>query len=413
MTCVFNCMPFEWHRFCRSPAVLAWLTGKCNRLSAISTKCRPKWNFKVKPIPLVLVIFSLSLCGNGISGEYTQKREILNILDNKMRLEGIPGASIAIVRNGTLWWSDALGMADLENNVRATPGTVYRVGSLVKPITASAILQMVAESKLDLDQPVWQYCPAFPEKSEVVSVRGLLSHTSGVRSYQMPWSVYEAELYSAKRYDSVTESLQIFASDDLLFVPGSEYKYTSYGYNVLGCVVESVSKQPYFKYIEENILTPAGMENTYVDVAEAVIAKRAKHYSRNKKGKLENAKYVDMTNKIPSGGLVSNALDIAGFSIAYMNNRIIPRELVNLSAKPAVINGDTEINYGFGWELPEAVDGERPFELLHSGITPGASAIMYLYPESKDAIIILTNLYLVSGREKLVNRIREVLTRGG
>jgi len=287
-----------------------------------------------------------------------------------MRQDGIPGLSIAIVRNGQLWWSSGYGLADIEQGTPATSNTLYRAGSLVKPLTATAVLQLVESDRIDADKPVWQYCEAYSEKDETVTVRKLLSHTSGVRTYNMPWSQYEKD---------------------------SRFKYTSYGYNLLGCIVESVTGSTFMEYLDSNVLSPSGMENTLVDRAEEIVLNRASHHRRDKKGRLVHEQYVDMTNKIPS------------VAQSYMAGKLLSAESMLYARTPGLLSDNTEVSYGAGWELPELLPDESSPEIFHSGLTPGATAIMYLYPEKQDAIVVMSNVYGVEGRVKLVNRIADVL----
>ena len=354
--------------------------------------------------PLVAVtIFLFSSIAQAIP--FSKKQEILSLIDQKMRVDGIPGASFAVVRQGQLEWAAGLGLGNVEHALPASADTVYRAASIVKPITATAILQLYQAGQIDLDEPVWSYCSEFPEKLHLVTIRQLLSHTAGVRSYSMPWSKFEAELYSAKRYKTVTGALSIFSNDALIHKPGSAYKYTSYGYNLLGCVIESVTDLSYEEYIDRNILQPSAMESTIAERSEDIVYNRAGLYSKDKKGKLANAKYVDLTNKIPSGGMLSTATDMARFASAYLNGKLLPLNLIKQTHQPVKLLDGTLSYYGLGWDTKKVKPENRSREMYHVGVTPGVTAIMYLYPETKGAVIIFTNLYNVSGIERLAQSI--------
>ena len=145
-------------------------------------------------------------------------------------------------------------MADVENNVPAGAGTVYRLASISKPITATAVMQLVERGRVDLDAPVWKYVPAFPVKPWPVTVRQLLCHQSGVRHYRGD------EISSTRHYVDLTEPLKIFKDDPLLFEPGTRTSYTTYGYNLLGAVVEAASGMKFADYLEANIFRPAGCD---------------------------------------------------------------------------------------------------------------------------------------------------------
>jgi len=363
----------------------------------------------LRTLSLIFLLCFLGLPAWANASDWMKQRDIEKILDRKMRQDGIPGLSIAIVKNGQLWWSSGFGLADIEQGTSATSNTLYRAGSLVKPLTATAILQLMDSGQVDADKPVWEYCKAYSEKKQTVTVRKLLSHTSGVRTYNMPWSQYEKELFSKVRYKSVTDAISIFAQDELAYPAGSKYLYTSYGYNLLGCVVESITGSTFMQYLDSKVLSPSRMQSTIVDRAEEIVNNRASHYRRDKKGRLVHEQYVDMTNKIPSGGLLSTVNDIAKFAQNYMAGKLLSADSMRYARMPGKLADSTSTSYGAGWELPERLLDESSPEIFHSGVTPGATAIMYLYPEKQDAIIVMSNMYGVEGRVRLVNRIAGVL----
>lgn len=191
----------------------------------------------------IIFIFVLAIAFAGGSSAQTLSREkilaIEKLISSKMSKESIPGLSMAIAKDGKIIWSNGYGTADLENFVPAKATTAYRSASVGKPITAIAVMQLAEKQKLDLDAPVWKYCTAFPPKKWILTSRHLLAHTGGIRHYG--GTNAEAELYSTKHYSSVVESLSVFKNDPLEFEPGTDYLYSSYGYNTLGCVIEGAS----------------------------------------------------------------------------------------------------------------------------------------------------------------------------
>lgn len=360
----------------------------------------------VAPLLAVCLLASSTVSG---AVSYPQKKTVLALIDQKMRIDGIPGVSFAVVQDGRISWSGALGLANIENAITANPDTVYRSASLVKPVTATAILQLQQAGKLDLDAPVWNYCTDFPAKPHTVTTRQLLTHTAGVRSYAMPWSVYEAELFSTRRYESVSAALSIFADDPLLHEPGSSYKYTSYGYNVLGCVIEGISGVSYSEYINRHIMKPAGMKNTRVARSETIVTGRAGVYRRNSKGALVNEKYVDLTNKIPSGGLLTTATDMARFTIAYMTGDLLENEAARTTYQPIELTDGSRSYYGMGWDMNKVAPENRGREMYHVGVTPGVTGIMYLFPETTSSIVLFGNLFNVSDTEQWAQAIENVI----
>ena len=172
---------------------------------------------------------------------------------------GSPGLSAAVALDGELIWSGASGLADIENGVPATAVSVYRIASISKPVAAAAVMQLVAQGALDLDAPIQEYFPAFPEKEHPVTVRHLLTHTSGIRHYN------PGEMDMKDHFDTVEAGIDIFKDDPLLFEPGTEYSYSTYAYNMLAGAVESVSGLSFDDYLRQNIWGPAGMDATYLE----------------------------------------------------------------------------------------------------------------------------------------------------
>src|SRR5262249_2644945 len=150
-----------------------------------------------------------------------------------MQRLGVPGLSAAVVRERELRWSAGFGMADVENDVPATPATAYRLASVSKPLTATLALQLAAKARLDLDAPIQRYVPAFPEKPWPITARQLLAHQSGIRN----WT--DTEFHNTHRYTSLADALAPFRDDALLFEPGTSTQYTSYGFTLVGAAVEA------------------------------------------------------------------------------------------------------------------------------------------------------------------------------
>ncbi|MFW6088596.1 MAG: serine hydrolase domain-containing protein [Gemmatimonadota bacterium] len=332
----------------------------------------------------------------GMSDEKVEAVE--RLLTEKMSEDRIPGLSGAVVHGGRLVWAAGYGHADLENFVPATATTVYRTASIGKALTATGIMQLVEAGALDLDAPVQRYCPAFPEKRWPVTTRHLLGHTSGIRHYG--GSNEEAELFNTVRYEDIEGPLEIFAGDSLLFEPGTAYLYSTFGYDVLGCVLEGAAGAPFMRYMEERVFGPAGMTDTRDDDPRALIPRRAEGYLLVD-GQLQNSRAVDMSSKLPAGGYVTTAVDLARFAVAVMDHELISRETLEEMMTPVRLRDGEDVPYGLGWGLfpGETWLGSR--EAFHGGVTPQVSGMLYLLPERKIAVALLMNLEGVPGRTGL------------
>jgi len=314
---------------------------------------------------------------------------------------GVPGLTTAVVVGRELRWTKGFGVADVENAVPARPGTMYRLASVSKPITAVAVLQLVERGRIDLDAPVRRYVPGFPEKPWPVTSRQLLAHFGGIRHY-----VTGERLDATRRYVSVLEGLDVFKDDPLVHEPGTSYLYSSYGYNLLGAVVEAASGMRFEDYLRKNVLDPAGIETIRDDGGGVPIPNRAGGYVRTPAGEVRNAPPADTSYKVPGGGLLGTAPDVARFASALENGVLLRRDtLSGMLTRQKTKTGRT-VGYGLGWDLRER-KGRR--EAVHSGGQEGVSNILYLQPDHGLAVVILTNLQ-ESHPLPLARRIADILS---
>jgi len=221
-------------------------------------------------VMLLLALASVSAVGQEHSLSAGKRAQIEKAVSGFMTANSVPGVSIAIVENGQSVWSAGFGMADLEDSAPATSSTLYRLGSISKSITAVAVLQLYERGKLDVDAPVQKYCPAFPQKDSPITSRQLLAHLSGIRHYNDDGKGDVPE-DSARHFATMEDSLQLFASDPLLSKPGTQFHYSTYGYTLLGCVLEGAASQKYSDFVRENVFRPAAMDHSQADDFFAII----------------------------------------------------------------------------------------------------------------------------------------------
>lgn len=323
--------------------------------------------------------------------------EIEKAITVYMSKQQVPGLSIAISRNNQILWKRGYGIADLENFVPAKDSTVYRLASVAKPITATAVMQLVEKKKIDLDSPIQKYVPFFPQKAYPVTVRDLLRHTSGVRHYK------GGEFESTRFCSSLTEGINVFKDDPLEHKPGEKMTYSTYGYTLLGLAVESVSGMKFTDYLRRNIFEPAGMTHTRADSTREIIRNRAEGYTKTENGELRNADLADTSCKIPGGGLVSTVEDMARFAVSVQNGTLlkketfeqmstskITRDIFERTLAPQKIPEDKELpGYGFGWITGTE---KRKNAVWHGGVQQGVTTLIYLLPNEKIALVVMMNL---------------------
>jgi CubicO group peptidase (beta-lactamase class C family) len=299
----------------------------------------------------------------------------------EMDLDQTPGVSIAFLWNGKLW-SRGYGYSDLENKVAATSKTMYRLASVSKPITAVAVLQMVEQGKIQLDEEVQKYVPYFPRKKWPVTVRQLLGHLGGISHYKN----YEIE-GAIKEHKNTREAMAIFENFDLVAEPGTKYSYSTYGYNLLAAIVESASGKSFGEYMEEHVWKPAGMRNTRLDDPYELIPNRARGYQLVN-GRIMNSNFVDISSRFGGGGTRSTVEDMVLFAEALNRGKLLKDPLRNEMFESMRTRAGEYTDYGYGWSVAP-VNGH--FFVSHSGGQPETSTQLYLFPRENFAAAAATN----------------------
>jgi serine beta-lactamase-like protein LACTB len=312
-----------------------------------------------------------------------QEASIESVIEAARVNYGIPGISAAVVLDGEIRFSRGFGLADVENDIPATEETVYRLGSVSKPIAATALMQLAEEGRLDLDAPIQKYVPTFPEKPWPITSRELLGHLGGIRHYA------PGELESTRHYFSLAQALSIFKSDPLVAEPGTRYTYSTYGYTLLGCVLEGAAGKTFPDYLRERIFEPAEMKGARVDDVFELIPHRAQGYERDTSGGLRNSGLADTSYKTPGGGLCATARDVAHFAMAFEDGRLVREETRGLMISNQKTRSGKRTGYGLGWAL-DKWKGHR--EVFHGGGQQRVSTLLYLHPDTSLTVVLLANL---------------------
>lgn len=310
-----------------------------------------------------------------------------------MALRKAPALSLAIVVDNRMVFSKGYGMADVENSVPARADTAYRLASISKSLTATAVMQLAERGKLDLDAPIHTYCSAWPERQSVkgspdkqvsITARQLLTHFAGVLHYKL------GEPFNTVHFNTITEAVNAFKDEPLLVEPETKYSYSTPGYTLLGCAIEGACGVSYLDYLNENILKPAGMTRTQADNVYAIISNRARGYAKTAAGEVRNAPLHDTSGKIPAGGLVSTVEDLARFAIALNTGKLVKRKtLENMWTKPKARDGK-ESDYGFGFLIGIGKNGQR--RIFNDGSQPGTRTYISMLPALGYAVTLMTNM---------------------
>ncbi len=301
----------------------------------------------------------------------------------------VPGLSVAVVENAELEWASGFGFADLENHVPATEFTLYRLASISKSLSATGAMKLVEKGNLELDDPVQKYCPVFPQKSGAITTRLVMGHLAGIRHYKSD-SQNDPEVGNTKHFDDpIQAGLDFFKKDPLLSEPGKQFHYSTQGYTLVGCVMQGASGAKYTEYMRQNVFIPAGMEHTLVDDRFAIIPYRTRFYHKTESGTVENADFLDSSYKIPGGGWLSSAEDMARFEVATLSDKLLKPETRSLMWTPLKPSDGQPNGYALGWgTLSE--DGIR--YVGHDGGQQGTSTNFYIAPEQRAGVVVLANM---------------------
>ena len=303
----------------------------------------------------------------------------------------VPGISITVLKEGKKIIQKGYGYADLENKTPVNPqNTIFRIASVSKNIAATALAHMVNDGLMHLDASFYKYVPYFPKKKWDFTIRQLAGHTAGIRGYQ-------GVEYGLNKPYSIKESIEIFKDDDLLFEPGTDYLYNSYGWVLISLAMQEVSGIPFEEYVQEKVLTPLEMTSTFAEHGTStplsdqnsfdMVAERSRSYSKNRLG-FRKAIPVNNYYKLAGGGYLSTSEDIAKFGQAFLDGKVLNEEIVAPFLTSEIINGN-KTYYGLGWQISEDKEG-RPY-YGHIGNGVGGYSNFFVYPEQQMVFAILTN----------------------
>ena len=343
---------------------------------------RTNWAFLALAVNL-LSASKATIAQTAAADVYTEARANADKQAKEWLARGIPGLALAVAVGGKIVYSEGFGYADLEERVPVWPTTKFRIGSISKPLTATALMQLVEAGKLDLDAPVQKYVPAFPDKGAPVTVRMVAGHIAGIRHYQGD------EFHIQKHFDNVLDSLKIFENDPLVSPPGTEFHYSSYGFNLLSAVIESASDEKFLDYMRGHVFDGVGLVHTAADQNARIIEERSRFYEKEKDGTLENAPYVDNSYKWAGGGFLSTSEDLVRFGSALLQPGVLKAATLKEMFTPQRTKSGKVVEYGIGWFVRKSKSGKPIYE--HSGGAVGGTSQLIIYPESYVVVALVTN----------------------
>jgi CubicO group peptidase (beta-lactamase class C family) len=323
---------------------------------------------------------ALALGAAMLAGCATGEGDMTTRVDDLMRrYEGaVPGASLLVVRDGEPVMRRAYGLANMEEGVAAAPRTNYRLASVTKQFTAAAILLLVEEGRVRLNDRARMWLPTLPPATEAITIRHLLTHTSGLIDYEdvIPPSM-TAQLHDA-------DVLTILETQDrTYFAPGTSYRYSNSAYALLALIAGKASEKTFATFLRERIFLPLGMNDTVAhEEGISLVAHRAFGYTDEHGWRRTDQSQTSAV--LGDGGVYSSIDDLAKWDAALYDERLLKKESLRLAFTPATPTDDPDVEYGFGWRIT----GET---VWHSGESIGFRNVIVRYPKRRLTVVLLTN----------------------
>ncbi len=311
-------------------------------------------------------------------------RRAIDSLFERFSRPGMPGASVLVVRNDTVLLRESFGLADVEAGIAATPATNYRLASLSKQFTATLVLLLVRDGRLSLDTPARDILPELPPYASAVTVRHLLTHSSGLWDYES----FVPDTQARQVRDADALSLVAAHATRLHFAPGSGWRYSNTGYALLALIAERVGGERYAEQLRRRVFLPLGMHDTYAhEEGVSTVPRRAWGYTVRG----DSVRRTDQSNTsavLGDGGVYSSIDDLARWHASLDRAPLVGDSLWRATTSAHVLSDGSASTYGLGWFV-EVVDGRK--RLRHHGETRGFTNAVSRYPDARLTIVVLTN----------------------
>jgi CubicO group peptidase (beta-lactamase class C family) len=293
--------------------------------------------------------------------------------------------SVLLAKSGKVVLVKGYGLANIELDVGNSPNTKFRLGSITKQFTAAAILQLQETERLRVGDPISKYIPGAPAAWNDITIRHLLTHTSGIPSYT------DAAGYERHRRERAGAPLNFISRSNsipLEFTPGERFHYNNSGYFLLGVIIEQVSGMKYEDYLRQHIFAPLEMTSTGYDWPDTILKNRASGYSKGNDGKVVNADFLDMGQPYAAGSLYSTVQDLYKWDRALYTSKVLSAQSIEATFTPNKFDWAEGIKYGYGWGITQ-VHGHKA--VGHGGGINGFSTVIWRAIEEGATAIVLSN----------------------
>ena len=327
-------------------------------------------------------------------------RQVDELTSAALKQPGAVGFSVAVARGNTMIVAKGYGLAEVEHQVSADADTMFRIGSITKQYTAAAIMRLHEQGKLGLDDDMHEFLPDFPTQGNTVTIRHLLTHTSGIHSYTSDGEFMHKRTGLELTHDQL---LAEFKDDPFDFAPGEKWAYNNSGYYLLGMIIEKISGKPYGEFVEDEFFTPLNLTRTRYDSTPQVIKNRAQGYRWENDNLLND---LSMAMSIPggAGGLIASAQDMVRWQIALTSGQVVSAESFKQMCTPVTLSNGKTKDYGFGLVMKE--HRGQPY-IGHGGGIFGFNSMMSYFPNQQLHIAVVSNSQDASSGD-LLNQIANV-----
>lgn len=328
----------------------------------------------------------------------TYEQQIDSLLHSLQSITKVPGYSVAVVHQGKTVASVSTDFSHASSKTKANEKSIFRLASVSKVIGATMLAELVVEGKLDPDTSIGHYLPKLDEKYHQITLRQLLSHTSGMPHYQMK----DRDIYD-DHYSSAMAALVTLKSRQLLSKPGEQYKYSTHGYTLAGAIYEQLTNKSLSASLPDFITRWTGRKTPLIENILDLPANASDLYAYSD-GKIKKQVYGEKSYSVFGAGLSATAIDLAYFGAQVLNKSQVNNAYQKLLFEPSTLNDGNPVNtsqysVGFGWRIGDDGQGRKVYH--HAGATPGARSVLVLYPDQQLSIAILSNTSWVSGIDKM------------
>lgn len=316
-----------------------------------------------------------------------------------------PGAAVIIIKDGEVLYKKGYGLANLESGTNISPGTPFDIASVAKQFTAMAVMMLQERGKLSYTDSAAKFFPELSPFAQQVTIRHLLTHTSGLPDYTIYWKEGQKINRDNARHTSEDVLKFLLQQKKLNFAPGENWEYSNSGYVLLALIVGKLSGQPFPQFLKENIFQPLGMTNTYVyDEAHAQAATGALGYVQKDSG-FKRADFNAQNLIYGDGRFISTVEDLYKWDQALYTEKLVKAGTLREAFTSGVLNDGTKVSYGFGWGMGKYLG--LPV-ISHSGGEDGFVAQLMRVPEQKFTVIVLSNFEQITPTFALANKMTSI-----